>query len=239
MLRRDICSRRVPQVDRTLYALVFGESVMNDAVAVALFQTLLGFIGRSTFGASEVMEALGLFLAKFLGSTVVGVLLSALAALLLKNMRVEQPYLAIGTFVCTGYIGYALCEGIKLSGILCVFFTGFTLKHYAYYNVPKATRTSVSDVLKSAAFLAESSIYVYLGIAFFVDPSDYIRDYAFFAIVIMLCLAGRALNVFPLTLLANFFRENKVSFRFQVRRFSHLADSLFGVVLTRRRLYVP
>ena len=190
---------------------------MNDAVAVAMYQTLLTFVTEPEFGTVQVFEALGLFVAKFVGSTIIGILLSMLVSYMLKRLRVQQHYLALSIFVCTGYIAYTICEGAKLSGIMAVFFAGFALKHYAYYNIPVEARTSLGDLLKTSAFLAESSIYVNLGIAFFVEPASQTWDVVFIAVATGLCLVGRALNVFPLTAIANPLRQNKVSFKFQVR----------------------
>jgi NhaP-type Na+/H+ or K+/H+ antiporter len=190
---------------------------MNDAVAVAMYQTLLSFVGSTEFGAAQVFEALGLFVAKLLGSTVVGVLLAAAASYLLKRTAVHDPHLALATVVCTGYLAYALCEGIKLSGILAVFFAGFAIKHYTYYAMPASGRAALGPTLKTAAYLAEASIYVNLGIAFFVDPASQRWDAALASLSLLLCLVGRAANVFPLTAIANPLRSNKVSFKFQVR----------------------
>ena len=42
-------------VDQTLYMLVFGESVLNDAVAVVLFRTLMTFYEREHESYSEAL----------------------------------------------------------------------------------------------------------------------------------------------------------------------------------------
>ena len=189
---------------------------MNDAVSVAMYQTLLPFLDSTEFGAVEVLEALGLFIAKFVGSTAVGILLAMMVSYLLKILRLQQASLGLGLVVCTGYIAYTICEGAKLSGIMAVFFAGFAIKHYAYYNLPVEARTSLGDLLKASAFLAECSIYIFLGVAFFVEPAQQVWDVIFILISTFLCLLGRLLNVFPLTALANPFRTNKVSLKFQV-----------------------
>lgn len=39
--------------DQNLYALVFGESVLNDAVAITLYRTFLSFLVRVTLYCEE------------------------------------------------------------------------------------------------------------------------------------------------------------------------------------------
>ena len=60
-------------VDATLYMLVFGESVLNDAVAVVLYRTLMTFYGRDHESYSE---ALMQFMLVSLFSGVVGVIVN-------------------------------------------------------------------------------------------------------------------------------------------------------------------
>ena len=54
-----------------LYALVFGESCLNDAVGVVLYRTLTLFLHRSVT-AGSVFAGIGAFLGVFLGSMLVG-----------------------------------------------------------------------------------------------------------------------------------------------------------------------
>jgi len=155
-----------------------------------------------------------LFLAKFIGSFLVAILLVAVVAKFLKHNHVEQTYLVLAIFTSTAYIIYNLCEGIYLSGILGVFFCGMALKHYAFYNVSHEAQHTSEHFLKTLAFMTESLIYLFLGMSFF----DYVLqwDAVFILWACALCLIGRALNVFPLVNFTNMFRVKKVTFPFQV-----------------------
>ena len=67
--------------DPKLNALIFGESVLNDAVAIVLFKTLvemgvstnLGIGGWEAMTAASVFSVVGKFLLIFCGSLLVGV----------------------------------------------------------------------------------------------------------------------------------------------------------------------
>ena len=54
-----------------LYALVFGESCLNDAVGIVLYRTLTIFLHRGVT-AGSVFAGIGSFLGVFLGSMAIG-----------------------------------------------------------------------------------------------------------------------------------------------------------------------
>ncbi len=70
-------------VDFNLYANVFGESVLNDAVAIVLFRTVSSFLTRS-LSAGSVLLAVGEFMLIFGGSTAIGVAIGLWSAILFK-----------------------------------------------------------------------------------------------------------------------------------------------------------
>eukprot|EP01026_Neomeris_dumetosa_P005986 TRINITY_DN11847_c0_g2_i1.p1 TRINITY_DN11847_c0_g2~~TRINITY_DN11847_c0_g2_i1.p1 ORF type:complete len:342 (+),score=41.25 TRINITY_DN11847_c0_g2_i1:144-1028(+) len=67
-----------------LYSLVFGESVMNDAVAIVLYGTLEPFLETKITVGSVVLGII-VFIITFLGSMIIGVVVAFLTALMLKN----------------------------------------------------------------------------------------------------------------------------------------------------------
>lgn len=75
-------------MDRTLYSLVFGESVLNDAVAIVLYHTLLQF-EATPVTAGSIARGLWYFLENFVGSLLIGVAIGLLSALLFKHARIE------------------------------------------------------------------------------------------------------------------------------------------------------
>lgn len=77
---------RVPD---SLYSIVLGDSVLNDAVSIVAFRTLASFEASGSVSALGVLKGVGLFLLNFVGSTAVGVLIGVLNALLFKFVRLE------------------------------------------------------------------------------------------------------------------------------------------------------
>ena len=96
------------QVDPNLFYLVFGESVINDAVGVVLFNTFSKFVGYS-HGAGTVFIAAADFVLIFAGSMVIGYLVGCLAGLCTKliDFRVNPP----PSFTALGLEPGATCGG--------------------------------------------------------------------------------------------------------------------------------
>ena len=76
------------KVDRDLFALVFGESVMNDAVAMVLYRSMYTFEAEFTFGGC--MAAVWTFVVVFLGSTAIGLFIALASALFFKHFKLSD-----------------------------------------------------------------------------------------------------------------------------------------------------
>jgi NhaP-type Na+/H+ or K+/H+ antiporter len=68
------------RVDFNLYSNCFGESVLNDAVAIVLYGTLISFLDEPLTFSSVAFGALR-FVVIFVGSILVGVIVALLSAL--------------------------------------------------------------------------------------------------------------------------------------------------------------
>ncbi|KAJ5794759.1 hypothetical protein N7457_001358 [Penicillium paradoxum] len=83
------------KVEPKLYTIIFGESILNDAIAIVLFETAQRYhesaAGSLTF--LNLFEAVGLFLLVFFGSMVVGMLVGIVTALGLKYTLLTTKYL--------------------------------------------------------------------------------------------------------------------------------------------------
>lgn len=111
------------------------------------------------------------------------------------------------------YSPYVFAEAIKLSGIMAILFAGLVMSHYTHLNLSSVTRITVQQIFRTLSFIAETCVFAYLGLAIFsfkhiFKPSLVISS-------ILMCLLGRACNIFPLSILLNYFREHKITRKMQ------------------------
>jgi NhaP-type Na+/H+ or K+/H+ antiporter len=137
-----------------LYSLVFGESVLNDAVGIVLFDAFDSY--GSSFTSVTTIEAIFWFMGVTLGSLVLGVLMGLSCSFILKHydLRGEpsQEFIVTATFA---YAAYCAAEVGSLSGVMCIFFCGVTLAHYNWYNISKGARATSKHGFDALAIVGE------------------------------------------------------------------------------------
>ncbi|XP_059139556.1 sodium/hydrogen exchanger 8-like [Physella acuta] len=200
-------------VDPILYMLVFGESMLNDAVSIVLTTTLLEFASPSTVitsGTAAFFQAVGRFCLMFFASAAIGVAFGLVSAMITKFLNLHKtPSLEVGMVFCFSYLPYALAEGIHLSGIMAILFCGIVMSHYTHFNLSPVSQITVQQTFRSIAFIAETCVFAYLGLAIFSFKVNVKPAFTIWSIVLI--LIGRAFNIFPLSFLMNFFREHKIT----------------------------
>jgi len=201
------------KVDPVLYMLVFGESMLNDAVAIVLTTTILelNHPAMKALGAgASIMASMGRFFLMFFGSAGIGIVTALVSALLLKFVNLHNtPSLEYGFLLLFAYLPYGLAEAINLSGIMAILFCGIVMSHYTHFNLSAVTQVTVQQTFRTLAFMAETCVFAYLGMALFTFPLVF--KPAFICWCIVLCLLARAVNIFPLARLLNHFREHKIT----------------------------
>jgi solute carrier family 9 (sodium/hydrogen exchanger), member 6/7 len=109
------------KVDPKLYTVIFGESILNDAIAIVLFETAQKY-KQSTAGKTlnllTIFESIGLFLGVFFGSLVIGIVVGIATSLLLKFTLVRR-YSKIESclVILIAYATYFLSNAIHMSGM--------------------------------------------------------------------------------------------------------------------------
>uniref|UniRef100_A0A9J8CCF4 Sodium/hydrogen exchanger n=1 Tax=Cyprinus carpio carpio TaxID=630221 RepID=A0A9J8CCF4_CYPCA len=198
-------------VDPVLNMLVFGESILNDAVSIVLTNTAEGFAGSDvSTGWETFMQALGYFLKMFFGSAALGTLTGLISAIVLKHFDLRKtPSLEFGMMIIFAYLPYGLAEGIKLSGIMAILFSGIVMSHYTHHNLSPVTQILMQQTLRTVAFMCETCVFAFLGLSIFSFPHKFELSFVIWCIVLV--LVGRAVNIFPLSFLLNFFRDHKIT----------------------------
>ncbi|DAZ95879.1 TPA: hypothetical protein N0F65_009081, partial [Lagenidium giganteum] len=204
-------------LDPLLYSIVFGESVLNDAVAIVLFNTFLKFQeSQSEFTSGAVMSLMVEFTMISLGSVACGLITGLACSFMCKNTNIKgYPAYEITLLFLFAYGSYALAEVMKLSGIMSLFFCGITMAHYNSYNLSRPSQVTAEHIFKSFALVSEFFVFLYMGMG--VCAGQFGRwDFKFVILAIIFCLVSRVFNVFPFSWIANKGRTVKIPIKMQI-----------------------
>jgi NhaP-type Na+/H+ or K+/H+ antiporter len=116
------------RVNPQLFYLVFGESVLNDALAIVLFESFAKFVAQQkTFGTIAVgVAAFIVDLAlNSVGSVFIGYSFGLGTAFLFKKIDMRHHRLVeISLYLVLMYVPFLIAEILHLSGIVTILFTG-------------------------------------------------------------------------------------------------------------------
>mmetsp|Transcript_8494 Transcript_8494/g.25156 ORF Transcript_8494/g.25156 Transcript_8494/m.25156 type:complete len:789 (-) Transcript_8494:2739-5105(-) len=121
----------VSQTD-TLYTLVFGESLLNDGVAIVLFEVLKDHLGEDdSIGPDTYREMTRHFAVVLFGSIAIGVVVGMCCTLYFWVLREQQTAVTeVGIFFCWSLIPYYIADGLHCSGIIAIMVMGFFLDFF-------------------------------------------------------------------------------------------------------------
>ncbi|KAK7207936.1 Sodium/hydrogen exchanger family-domain-containing protein [Myxozyma melibiosi] len=191
------------KVDPKLYTIIFGESILNDAVCIVMFETTQQFHGESaTF--TDLFRGVGIFLVTFTISLLIGAIVGVMTALILKHSQIRQfQSLETCLILLFAYASYFFSNGCHMSGIVSLLFCGITLKHYAYYNMSRRTQIATKFIFQTLAQLSENFIFIYLGLSMFTEVKLVYKPMLIIVTALGICVSRWA-AVFPLSKLLNF-----------------------------------
>lgn len=201
------------KVDPKLYTIIFGESLLNDAVSIVMYETLSQFHGTEIY-LSSLFHGIGIFLLSFSVSMALGVAFGLAMSLVLKHSSlalypsIESCLVALCAYTC-----YFFSNGLSMSGIVSLLFCGITLKHYAYHTMSRRTQRATKYIFGTLSQLSENFIFIYLGLSLFTSPppgekvTSYVKP-LFITVTTVAVVFTRYAAVFPLSELINFFQRH-------------------------------
>ncbi|NXG33736.1 SL9A9 protein, partial [Dromaius novaehollandiae] len=215
-------------VDTDLYTLLFGESVLNDAVAIVLTYSISIYSPKenpNAFDAAAFFQSVGNFLGIFAGSFAMGSSYAVVTALisfiafifqhLTKFTKLcEFPMLETGLFFLLSWSAFLSAEAAGLTGIVAVLFCGVTQAHYTYNNLSADSKVRTKQLFEFMNFLAENVIFCYMGLALFTFQNHIFNALFIFGAFVAVFIA-RACNIYPLSFLLNLGRKQKIPWNFQ------------------------
>ncbi|XP_073454198.1 sodium/hydrogen exchanger 2-like [Aquarana catesbeiana] len=187
-------------VNEKLYILVFGESLLNDAVTVVLYKLCEAFSKMSDILPSDVFIGVGTIFLVGIGGVLIGLVFGFVAALTTKfteHIRVIEPLFVF----LYSYLAYLTAEIFHLSGIMAIVTCAMTMKRYVEANISQKSYTTVKYFMKMWSSVSETLIFFFLGLYTVGNNHDW--NWAFIILTLFFCLFWRALGVVVLTSILN------------------------------------
>ncbi|KAH8108385.1 sodium/hydrogen exchanger [Phellopilus nigrolimitatus] len=231
------------KVDPKLYNIIFGESLLNDAVSIVMYETLSRFHGTEIY-LSSLFHGTGIFLLSFSVSMALGIAFGLFMSLTLKHSLLSQfPKIESCLVALCAYTCYFFSNGLSMSGIVSLLFCGITLKHYAYHTMSRRTQRATKYIFSILAQLSENFIFIYLGMSLFTSPTSDVKVGSYFKplfiiITTVSVIFVRYASVFPLSEAINLFqrhvrgqRTDEIPYSYQMMLFWAGLRGAVGVAL--------
>uniref|UniRef100_A0A3Q3XEE4 Sodium/hydrogen exchanger n=1 Tax=Mola mola TaxID=94237 RepID=A0A3Q3XEE4_MOLML len=195
-------------INELLHILVFGESLLNDAVTVVLYHLFEEFSGVGVVTVMDCFLGIISFLVVAVGGVLVGAIYGILAAFTSRftsHTRVIEP---LFVFVYS-YMAYLSAEMFHLSGIMALISCGAVMRPYVEANISHKSHTTIKYFLKMWSSVSETLIFIFLGVA--TVGGNHAWNWTFVSVTVILCLVARVIGVVGLTYIINKFRIVKLT----------------------------
>lgn len=145
---------------KRLMTLVEGESLFNDGTAVVIFHIMLALAVEGTLNP---LEGLVDFLTVSVGGLLIGGVLGYAVAKLIE--QIDDYLIEVTLTTILAYGSFILAEEFHVSGVLAVVVAGLVNGNIGPRGMSPSTKMVLFTVWEYIAFLANSFIFILLGIS--------------------------------------------------------------------------
>jgi sodium/hydrogen exchanger 8 len=191
----------IKKVEPRLNIMVLGESTINDAVAIALFNMLnideptaywfFPSAAMSTFRLLFTSIAVG-----FVGGTVLVMLFRGVKVLANREeehaLDESTSFEAVYLLACA-YLINAVAECGHMSGIIACLFGGITMGIYLRPHLSRLAEQHATYYISTAAETADLTVFIMVGVTTALIKSS--KGFRFGAFLLLFCIVGRAVTV--------------------------------------------
>ncbi len=178
---------------RRLQVLLEGESLFNDGTAIVMF-TLTVTIALS--GQFNLAGNIASFFTVAGGGLLIGIILGVLISQVIG--RIDDPLVETTLTVVLAFGSYLLAESLHVSGVLAVVAAGLVNGNEGPRGMSPTTRIVVFNFWETAAFLANSFVFLLVGLA--IDLSQLAANWKAIGWAILAVLLARAVSIYGFSL---------------------------------------
>jgi NhaP-type Na+/H+ or K+/H+ antiporter len=215
-----------------LFAILFGEGVINDAVCIVLYGIIRDFTASNEeFTTKTPLRMLGSFMNMFFFSFLVGAAVGCLSSVFLKKLKAVKlnRVQECSVIVFFAFISYTLTEEMGLSPIIALLFTGIFMSHYTFYNLSFQAREESSVVSRIMSNIAEAFVFTYLGLTVIYNASMAF-SLSFFCWELIFVIIGRVSAIYGISYVIDFFKIQSFKIKNSHKGIMSCAGSIRGAI---------
>ncbi len=179
-----------------LNVLVEGESLLNDATAIVLFNIILGILLTGSFVVADLGGAVLDFLRVFIGGACVGAITGVVISEVLHRMKAGlSAYMVMS--VVLAYASFALAEHeLHVSGVMAVLSAAICLGIFGVSRVPQEDIHTIMETWEVLALVCNSLLFLLVGLS--VDIAALTERGEIILVAVFLVLLARAATVYTM-----------------------------------------
>lgn len=184
-------------VSKKLAVTIEGESLLNDGIAVVLFQiSTIYLITYIQLGIAGFGSGVLLFMKFSVGGLVIGLLLGFIFSQLLRPFDDYPLEVAFSALLFFG--SYFIAEHFHVSGVIAVVVGGLVFGNYgAKIGMSKQTKVNINTFWDSITQIANSLIFLMIGLE--IRHIDFADKWGIIVLGILIVIVGRAIAVYTST----------------------------------------
>ena len=195
-------------VPKRLGVLVEGESLLNDGTAIVVFSIVLSI---ALGGSFNPVEGITDFIVVAAGGTVVGLVLGWFISRIIAGVDDYLIETTLTTLLAFG--AYLVAERLHFSGVLAVVAAGLVNGNIGPRGMSPSTRIVIFNFWEYVAFLANSLIFLLIGLQ--IDLPKLIEYWPSILWAIGAVLIARVVVIYGLSAIGRLLVEHPVPFRWQ------------------------
>jgi len=215
-----------------LFAILFGEGVLNDAVSIVIYKILTDFQrGGGEFTFSSIIGMFGTFVSLIGWSFVIGLSIGIIGSLILKSLKKYciGRHVECALICLFAYLSYILSEELELSPIIALLFNGIFNSHYSFYNLSFQAREESSILSSVLSGIAEPFVFVYLGLTA-VHYFQICFSWSFMIFELIVVVIGRFISVYGICFIMDLFHVTNFKLSFVERGICSCSGTIRGAI---------
>ncbi len=177
-------------VPKKIQLLLEGESLLNDGTAIVLFNLTIAIIIENR--VIETSSIVSEFLVTAGGGVLVGLIVGGLLSSIIR--QVNNHLVEISLTIVGAYGSYLIAEDFHVSGVLAVVVAGLYIGNIGPKGMSPTTRISLFSFWEYVAFLANSFLFLVIGLI--IDLRSMVLNWPIMFLAVGSVLIARAVVIY-------------------------------------------